>query len=344
MKCAPHAPRDTWRPWRDNLDHWPDAALLLDREGRVAVANMAALSRWQRNGEPLPGQHAASLLGELRRCEDGAPMLPHAALDLLGSPRPIAAQGEDAQGRGLLLRGLPLFDDCQAQVGWLVVVFDVTPTPQPDRQRDEALRFLSHDARASGATILTMLDLARQRPQVFAEGSLLRDIEREAQAGIDRSDRFVAFARAQVRPLQITRIDLTALLRLVVDATWAMAKQRQVRVLFDTAPDEAPCMADRGMLTRAMDAMLDHALGRSSPGSALHCSIAADGPWWRIALREPAAGAPEQLKLQLVRAVTQRHGGTLEIDQAADAGCIVTLVLPRPSAAELATTATHPEN
>ena len=74
---------------------------------------------------------------------------------------------------------------------------DITPLRLAERQRDEALRFLSHDARESGATIQTLLDLARQRPEAFADGSLLPSIEREAQAGLERSDRFVAQARAQ---------------------------------------------------------------------------------------------------------------------------------------------------
>lgn len=336
------APRDTWHQWRDSLDRWPDAALLLDREGRVAAANLAALGRWQRNAEPLPGQHAAALLRDLRRHEDGAPMLPRGAL--IGGAGPITAHGEDAQGRGVLLRGLPLFDDSQAHDGWLVVVIDITPMHRAARQRDEALRFLSHDARESGATILTMLDLARQRPEAFADGSLLQAIEHEAQAGIDRSDLFVALSRTQVRPLQVESFDLAALLRLVIDASWAKANRRRVGVRFDHARGEAPCAADRGMLTRALDALLDHALGCSPPGSVLRCSLCADGPCWRIAVHEPAAGAPVQLKLQLVRAVAQRHGGTLEIDHAAGTGCTVTLLLPRPSAAELATAAIHPEN
>jgi len=90
------------------------------------------------------------------------------------------------------------------------------------------------------------------------------------------------------------------------------------------------------MLTRALGAMLDHALGRSPPGSVLSCTVTADGGQWRVALREPAAGPPVQQALQLARTVAQRHGGSLDIEHAADAGCTVTLVLPRPTAAELA--------
>lgn len=342
----PHArtpPPDSWRRWRDSLDHWPDAALLLDPEGRVAVANLAAQGKWQRGGEPLQGRHADTVLSELRRRGDAAPLLPGAALR--GNPRPICGEGEDAQGRGWLLRCLPLVDEGQGLHGWLVVLVDVTPLRQAEAQRDQALRFLSHDARESATTILAMLDLARQRPEAaLADGWLLPGIEREAQAGLDRSDRFLRLARTQTRPLQAECLDLAALLRMVVDAAWATAGRQRVRILLQPLPDEAPCLADRGMLTRAVGAMLDHALGRSPPGSALSCGVTADGGQWRISLQEPASGPPEPQQLQLARTVAQRHGGSLEIEHAADAGCTVTLVLPGPTAAERAAAAPYTES
>jgi signal transduction histidine kinase len=207
------------------------------------------------------------------------------------------------------------------------------------------LRFLAHDARESATTILAMLDLARQRPEAaLADGWLLPGIEREAQAGLDRSDRFVRLARTQSRPLRTELLDLVALLRMVVDAAWATAGRQRVRILLGPLPDDAPCVADRGMLTRAVGAMLDHALGRSPPGSALSCGVTADGGQWRVSLQEPAAGPPEPQQLQLACTVAQRHGGSLEIEHEADAGCTVTLVLPRPPAAELAAPAPFTES
>lgn len=328
-------PAPDWRRLRDSLDHWPDAALLLDPEGRVAVANLAAQGQWQGGGAPLQGQPADSVLSGLRRRGDGAPLLPRAALH--GGPRATCGEGEDAQGRGWLLRCLPLVEEGQGLHGWLVVLVDVTLLWLAEAQRDHALRFLSHDARQSATTILAMLDLTRQRPEAAqADGRLLQGIEREAQAGLDRSDRFVRLARTQARPLQIELLDLAALLRMVVDAAWSTAGRQRVRILLRPLPDDAPCIADRGMLTRALGAMLDHALGRSPPGSVLSCAVTADGGQWRVALREPAAGPPVQQALQLARTVAQRHGGSLDIEHAADAGCTVTLVLPRPTAAELA--------
>ena len=117
-------PPDCWRRLRDSLDHWPEAALLLDPEGRVAAANPAAQDQWQRGGEPLQGRPAATLLSDLRRRGDGAPLLSRAALH--GSPRTVCGEGEDAQGRGWLLRCLPLVDERQGLHGWLLLLVDVT--------------------------------------------------------------------------------------------------------------------------------------------------------------------------------------------------------------------------
>ena len=49
------------------------------------------------------------------------------------------------------------------------------------------------------------------------------------------------------------------------------------------------------------------------------------------------------LGLLLVRTAVQRHGGTIEIDSAADAGCTVTLVLPQPPAADIEAATHHKE-
>ena len=336
-------PPDCWRRLRDSLDHWPEAALLLDPEGRVAAANPAAQSQWQRGGEPLQGRPAATLLSDLRRRGDGAPLLSRATLH--GSPRTVCGEGEDAQGRGWLLRCLPLVDERQGLHGWLLLLVDVTLLWQAEAQRDQALRFLSHDARESATTILAMLDLARQRPETAqADGWLLQAIEQEAQAGLERSDRFVQLARTQARPLQTGLLDLVALLQMVVDAAWSAAGRQRVRILLRPLPDEAPCVADRGMLTRAVGAMLDHALGRSPPGSTLSCGVTAHGGQWHVGLQAPDTGAPVPQQLQLARTVALRHGGRLDIEHAADAGCTVTLVLPRPTAAELAAPAPFKES
>jgi CHASE2 domain-containing sensor protein/signal transduction histidine kinase len=356
--AAAHRMRDVHRFVRDGLDQLPDATVTLNTVGSVVLANLAALSYWQRSTAEMLGQDAHQLMAGIRRCTTGAPMLPNGAL--LGAPEPIVGEGEDSQGRTLLLRCVPFFDAGNEHAGWMVSLVDVTVTRRAQSQRDEALRFISHDAREPSAAILTILELARTRPDAFADGTLLDRIERHAQTGLELADGFVNLARAEAEPFRAEVLDLVALLRQTVDNAWAHARKRHVRVLLVSgAIEEALCIADRSLLTRALGNVLSNALKYSPPGFDLRCGVTGAGRYWRVAVQDQGPGIAPELQSQLfqpfhrlhheghpevhgvglglllVRTVVQRHGGTIEIDSAADAGCTVTLVMPKPTAVEL---------
>ena len=109
----------------------------------------------------------------------------------------------------------------------------MTPLRLAERQRDEALRFLSHDARAACATIIGMVELARASSAALDNDPLLSRIEREARAGLSRCDGFLALARAEAQPLRFEALDLVSLLQQSIDQAWPLARERQVRIRVD---------------------------------------------------------------------------------------------------------------
>ena len=88
--------------------------------------------------------------------------------------------------------------------------------------------------------------------------------------------------------------------------------------------------------------------------TATHCTVRRRDDFWALSVRDEGPGIPPELQTQLfqpfhrlhreshpevhgiglgllqVRTAVQRHGGSVEIDSAAGAGCTVTLLLPRP--------------
>lgn len=349
--------RDVHRFVHDGLDHLPDPTITLNTSASVVLANIAALRYWQCSPAAILGQDAHRLMAGLRWRTTGAPMMPNGAL--MRSLDPIDGEGEDAQGRSLLLRCVPFFDAANEHAGWMISLVDVTETRRAQSQRDEALRFISHDAREPSAAILTIVELARTRPDALADGKLLERIERHAQTGLELADGFVNLARAEAEPFRAEVLDLVALLRQGIDDAWAHARKRQVRVLLITTLEEALCIADRSLLTRALSNVLSNALKYSPPGRDLRCGVFEYGRYWRVWVQDQGPGIPAELQSQLfqpfhrlhheghpevhgvglglllVRTVVQRHGGTIEIDSAAHEGCTVTLVLPKPNAVEL---------
>ncbi|MGJ7511093.1 sensor histidine kinase [Variovorax sp. GT1P44] len=233
--------------------------------------------------------------------------------------------------------------------------------------RDEALRFISHDAREPNATIITIIELARERPETFADGSLLDRIERQARTALELADGFVNLARAEAEPFRPEGLDLVTLLQQTIDNGWARAHRRQVRIVLFDAPEQALCIVDRNLLSRAFANVLGNALKYSPQGADVECSVQADERHWRVAFRDHGPGIPVELQSQLfqpfhrlnheaypdvdgvglglllVRTVVHRHGGTIEVDSAEGSGCTVTLVLPKPTVPELQSLATDTE-
>lgn len=300
---------------------------------------------------------AHALAGDIRRHTTGAPMMPPGAL--LADLQPILGEGVDAQARSLLMRCVPFFNADNAHAGWMIALVDISEMRRAQSQRDEALRFISHDAREPSASILTILELARQRPESFTRETLFASIERKARTGLELADGFVNLARAEAERFHPEVLDVVGVVQQAIDDAWAHAQNQQVQVVLLASPDEALCVADRTLLMRALTNVLSNALKYSPRGADLECSVRDAGQHWRIAFRDHGPGIPQALQSQLfqpfhrlhhkahpevhgvglglllVRTVIQRHGGRVEIDSAEDEGCTVTLVLPQPSAAEI---------
>lgn len=344
--------RDLHRFVRDGVDRLPDATLILNRRGKVFMANRAAAAHWGRAAEALKGEDAQDLLADIRSRDNGARMLAPEALRQ-DAPAPIAGEGEDARGRILLLRCAPTFTAESIHSGWMISLVDITRMRRAQSQRDEALRFISHDIREPSASILTVIELARARPAMLPRELLLQRIERHAQTGLELADGFVNLARAEAQPFKAEVLDLNESLMQAIDNAWDEARRREVRIVLGAGPDEAPCAGDRGLLARALTNVLGNALKYSPAGAEIACGIADRGDRWAISVRDQGPGiAAEQqsqlfqpfhrlhreshpgvhgvgLGLLLVRTVAQRHGGSVEIDSAENAGCTVILLLPK---------------
>ena len=345
--------RDLHRFVRDGVDHLPDANLVLNRRGRVFMANQAAAHHWRQDAWMLVGQDAHTLLVDIRSRSTGLLMI---GPEVLSSTRPVAIQGEgeDSQGRILLLRCVPFFDADNAYAGWMVALVDITDMRRAQSQRDEALRFISHDIREPSAAVLTVVELSRADPALLPRELLLQRIEQHARTGLAPADGFVNLARAEAQPFKPEALDLLELAMQAVDNAWANARRKEVNVELETDLEEAPFIGDRDLLSRALANLMSNALKFSPTGGRVTCRVSHRAAQWTIAIRDEGPGIPTDLQpklfqpfhrlhreshpevqgvglgLLLVRTTMQRHGGTMEIDSAEGAGCTFILLLPKP--------------
>ena len=71
--------------------------------------------------------------------------------------RPWGSEARDAAGRDLLVRLVPCFNTVGQTTSSIASLVDITPIRQAERQRDVALRFISHDMRSPQSSTLALL-------------------------------------------------------------------------------------------------------------------------------------------------------------------------------------------
>ncbi|GAB1385987.1 CHASE2 domain-containing protein [Melaminivora sp.] len=343
----------------ESLQHLPLPTLVCAGAGQVLLANEAAAVHLQRPLSSLPGQPLAQLLADLTDLTDPADpagQRPLLTPDSLSGAQALRLEGRDAQGRDLLALCQP--HQLEGARLWLVSLVDLSAIRSAQRQRDQALHFISHDIRAPAASILTLLELQREFPGHLPEAELLARIERQAQASLSMAQGFVRLASAQADPYQRQPFDLAATLQEACDDIWAQARQQQISVQLEGLPEQALVLGDRSLILRAIGNLLGNALKFSPAGQTVQCRLLAQQGDWRIDIQDAGPGIPAEqqarifqpfvslpsgsapsppkghqvggvgLGLAFVQTVLQRHHGRVQVSSPPEGGACFSLLLP----------------
>lgn len=337
----------------ESLDSLPDATLVTDLDGRVLIANAAARALLAPHVETDPeGRPIATVLGAL------APVLANGEADVIetvarigpGMLPPLAPrEWELTDGRVLDVRLAFFSDDRRAPLGWILRLADITGLRAAERQREEALKLLTHDMRSPQASILALLGTeGRALPPELSDR-----LARYARQTLELADQYVQFARAGTVAPAMARMDLAEALVDAVDDLWPQAESRGVRIATELPEAEALVLGDRALLTRAIHNLLGNALkyGGGSPVHAAvalapgeaHLTVQDGGPgiaaadlervWEPFQRLAPAEGQPPEsgagLGLPFVKRVVERHGGRVFVRSSPGAGATFGFVLPR---------------
>lgn len=353
MHAAIENVRNLKRFIAESLDSLPDAALVTDLDGKVLIANEAARALFApRVPEELEGQPVAAALGALAPVPDGgAPgvrdIVARIGRGLLPSPDPCEWVLED--GRVLDVRLAFFSDDARRPLGWIVRLADITRLRETERQREEALKLLTHDMRSPQASILALIGTERHAlPPELADR-----LARYARQTLDLADQYVQFARAGTVTPTLEPLDLADALVDAVDDLWPQARSRGVRVETELPEGEVLVMGDRALLTRAIHNLLGNALKYGGSGGRVEASIRLGPAGARLAVADrgpgiaaedlarvwqpfhrlaPAEGQPAEsgagLGLAFVRRVVERHGGQVFAESVPGAGATFGFLLP----------------
>ena len=323
-RAADHL-RDLKRLLEDALQSLPDAAVLIDHDGLVTLANShASRLATQSQSRALIG----ASLGEWLSLAIG-PLESETVLNALSEGQ-TSVEITSAHGLDYEVSKADLATSAGADAGAILRLADITAIRSAMRQREEALQLLTHDIRAPLSSIVALVQSGRMR----TDGDPSDRIEAYAHRGLALAEGYVQFARAESYRFQPEIFDLSQVVLDAADEIWPQAEKKSIKVDSNAIEYELLINGDRSLVTRALINILDNALKYSPPGTTVRmslkasggravCAIADEGPGMTpeaaAALFQPfnrgdawrGSSTGAGLGLSVVHAVVKRHGGTV---------------------------------
>lgn len=364
MQTAVARVRDLRRFISDALDHIPDATLVADHDGKILLSNQLADEWFRKLGcHTLAGQPLIDLMRQLAVSTPS--QVPGFEWEWLTDAAMHAHHGEvleagfeidDTTGRSLLVKCVPAVSAQSHLVGWITCMVDMSAMRAAERQRDEMLRFLTHDMRSPQSSIIALLELQRHPGRALPADALLNQIERHVRRTLSLADDFVQVARAESQEYHFEEANLADLLMDALDEVWPLGKAADIRFRQSIVNAECYVHTDRSLLTRALVNLLNNAIKYSPEHTTISCKLEQDRSssthWavcqisdqgYGISLEDQALlfhrfsrfASPDQpttdgcgLGLAFVKTVIDRHHGKIRCESIVNVGTTFILYLP----------------
>ena len=336
--------RDLRRMVADTLEHLPDPMFVTDLDDTITMTNQQLDDRI---GQDITGQKLSAALDDF--------VLPahRRAVDAYLAKRADRGEAEEDEfvrfistaARTFVMRAAKILSDTNELRGYIHYLADITDLARAESDREEALQLLSHDMRAPQSAIIAML------PDLRDTNARVR-IERHARRTMQLAQDFVQIAR--MGETEFTGLDLllAELARDVADSLWPLAKERYIAIEVIDHEGDAFVFAEADSLSRALTNLVDNAIKYSPDNGHIIIDVArVGGGLLELSVQDQGKGIDADLLPQLftrfasgregtsrvkslglglafVRAVAERHHGTVTAENNASGGARFTLTLP----------------
>lgn len=161
--------------------------------------------------------------------------------------------------------------------------------------RRQLIASASHELRTPVATVRGYLESALARPELLSDAlrSDLETMQRELTRLQQLIEDLFALSSAAVGKLalRIERVAVPALVQRLVDTAGPLAwRQRRVQLIADVSGDVFPAQADAQRLEQIVSNLLGNAIRHTPPGGLVAASVAMDGDWVRLDVRDTGEG------------------------------------------------------
>ena len=337
------------------IDGLPEAAIVLDREGRVIAFNEMAISIAPalRRGEPaLIALRMPELVDAIRRA-----IRRHEPQRVEFFERVPLDRWFEA-----FVTPVTLTLGAGGTADILVMTFnDLTPLRRVEEMRADFIANASHELRTPLAALLGFIETLQgpAKDDPVARDKFLGIMQGQATRMARLIDDLLSLSRIELNAhLQpSTPVDLAPIVRQVVDGLQMLARDRGVEIKVALSPDTLTVLGDRDELVRALENLIENSLkygaagkrvdvtvGRAQTRAGLpeaHVSVRDYGPgispehlprlterFYRVDVADSRARGGTGLGLALVKHVLNRHGGRLTIESTPGAGATFTMHIP----------------
>lgn len=223
-----------------------------------------------------------------------------------------------------------------------------------ERERQDALNFISHDVRAPIASIITLTEGLGSDSNIAADRNVRQYIARQARHALSLVDEYLQLARLQSRieSHEFQPVNLFDVLTEVVDDAWACARCREVKVMFDDPAVDAWVSGARLMIFRIFSNLIHNAIKFSFAGGEVRIRLVGHGDDWGVSVRDWGTGIAGDdlpklfrpfyrassatgesvvgtgLGLAYVRIAVTQLGGTVKVSSSLDVGSEFLVTLP----------------
>ncbi len=256
------------------------------------------------------------------------------------------------------VKGSPIFDANQDQIGTLVVFHDVTKLRRLENMRRDFVANVSHE-------IKTPLTAIKGFVETLQQGKVEKKQEKERFLGIiqkhvDRLDAIIedllALSRIEQeddkKEIQFESVKIADVFQAAIQLCQPKAEKQNIHINLDCEKDTT-ALLDPALIEQAVVNLLDNAIKFSEPGSTIHVKSHHQGNEMILSVQDQGIGIAQKhlprlferfyrvdkarsrsmggtgLGLAIVKHIAQAHGGHLTVDSKLGEGSHFSIHIPQ---------------
>ncbi len=338
----------------DSLNQMANAILIINNLGQLVFINAKALDYLglEFDAHTLQSQPVIPLLNVIDI--DGAQRWPQLIGHTLVEAQSIQANGHTPKGFDLLIQLNPLSLEQQHINGVIINLSDISEIRANERQRLETFSFLSHDLRAPLVSMLALIDTTKEKTTDEIDRAFLQRIKSYANRTLTLADDFLQVSQLEHRvDLNFEVVDIGMIAANAIDAVWDDSAKKKISVSEDIPTEPVYVRGDPNLLERALLNLLGNAIKYSPEESTIHLAISATQESAYCCIEDTGFGISEidigkifdrhfriddpknrhipgsGLGLSFVKAVIEKHNGTITVESTPGKGSQFCLQLTR---------------